>query len=122
MGMVLRIKSSDFSEFAGIRFNNPQNKELDEYINIFTSNSNLTAFQIEDDGQMNFDIVCYINNKLKNYEVKNEVKNIENVENKDQFRTAQKIDINSMEFGDGYFKFEHIDRSATILFCISEKQ
>ena len=52
------------------------------------------------------------NNKLKNYEVKNEVKNIENVENKDQFRTAQKIDINSMEFGDGYFKFEHnLDKS-----------
>lgn len=66
MKMVLRIKSTDFSEFAGMRFNNSQNKELDEYINIFISNSNLTAFQIEDDGQMNFDIVCYINNKLKN--------------------------------------------------------
>lgn len=36
--MVLRIKSSDFSCFAGMRYQKPENKELDEYIDIFKEN------------------------------------------------------------------------------------
>lgn len=63
--MTLRIKSSDFSCFAGMRHNCPENKELDEYIKIFKENANLTAFQIEDkSGNMDFDVVCYCREKL----------------------------------------------------------
>ena len=64
--MMLRIKSTDFSDFAGFRYSDPQNQELDEYINIFKANNNLTSFQIEDKtGQMNFDVVCYMAEHLK---------------------------------------------------------
>lgn len=64
--MTLRIKSSDFSCFAGMRHTHTENKELDEYINIFKDNANLTAFQIEDKcGNMNFDIVCYCCKQLE---------------------------------------------------------
>lgn len=64
--MTLRIKSSDFSCFAGTRHDHPENNELDEYINIFKENANLTAFQIEDKcGNMDFDIVCYCHEQLK---------------------------------------------------------
>lgn len=64
--MTLRIKSSDFSCFAGMKYQNPENKELDEYINIFKENDNLTAFQIEDRcGNMDFDVVCYCHKQLK---------------------------------------------------------
>lgn len=64
--MTLRIKSSDFYCFAGMRHDHPENKELDEYNNIFKENTNLTAFQIEDRcGNMSFDIVCYCYEQLK---------------------------------------------------------
>ena len=64
--MTLRIKSCDFSCFAGMRYQEPENKELDEYINIFKENANLTAFQIEDEcGDMDFDIVCYCQEQLE---------------------------------------------------------
>lgn len=64
--MILRIKSTDFSEFAGMRYDKQHNKELDEYLNIFKSNDDITAFQIEDKcGNMNFDVVCYCCEKLK---------------------------------------------------------
>lgn len=65
--MVLRIKTTDFSEFAGMRYTHPKNKELDEYINIFKTNDNLTTFQIEDKcGTMELDLICYCQEKLKN--------------------------------------------------------
>ena len=64
--MTLRIKSTDFSEFAGMRYDKPHNEELDEYINIFKYNDNITAFQIEDEcGNMDFDVVCYCHEQLK---------------------------------------------------------
>lgn len=65
--MTLRIKSSDFSCFAGMRHHPSENKELDEYIKIFKENANLTAFLIEDkSGNMDFDVVCYCREQLKN--------------------------------------------------------
>lgn len=64
--MILRIKSTDFSCFAGMKHDHSENKELDEYIKIFKENNNLTAFQIEDRcGNMDFDVVCYCCEQLK---------------------------------------------------------
>lgn len=62
--MVLRIQTGDISTFAGMRYDKSNNTEIDEYIKAFLSN-NFHSFQIEDDGQMNFDLVCYLNNQLK---------------------------------------------------------
>lgn len=77
--MKLRIKTTDFSGFAGMRWDRPENKELDEYINIFKANDNLTAFQIEDEhGQMEFHIVCYCCERLRGCDIFSKVERDDN--------------------------------------------
>lgn len=68
--MILRIKTVDFSPFAG--YNNSQedgedfNKILDEYISVFKSNPLFILFYIEEDKsrRLYFDTICYIADKI----------------------------------------------------------
>lgn len=67
--MVLRIKSTDFSEFSGYKHktkNNAYNSTLDEYINLFNGNLNIRTFIIEDlngDG-VDLQLLCYIQDNI----------------------------------------------------------
>lgn len=64
--MIMRIKSSDFSVFAGLKYDCTENETLDKYINVFKENPDFCFFQVEDEtGDMAFDLVCYICEKLK---------------------------------------------------------
>lgn len=63
--MILRIKSTDFSCFAGYR-SKKYNTELDKYIDLYKNNEDINSFQIESDhNSLSFEQVCYIREKLK---------------------------------------------------------
>lgn len=65
--MIMRIKSTDFSNFAGMRWEHPDNIILDKYLKAFKENPDFHYFQVEDQqGIMDFDVVCYIAEQLKN--------------------------------------------------------
>ena len=64
--MILRIKTTDFSIFAGCRHDKLDNKDLNEYLDMFCGDNGFDALQIFDrTGQMDFDIVCYIQEYIK---------------------------------------------------------
>ena len=64
--MIMRIKSTDFSIFSGLKWDNPENNTLDKYLKVFKTNPDYKYFQVENvDGQMDFDVVCYISEQLK---------------------------------------------------------
>lgn len=68
--MILRIKATDFSNFAGYKYTSPDcNKELDKYIELFKNNPDIQYFQIEDDtgNKLDFHTVCYIKDKISLY-------------------------------------------------------
>lgn len=62
--LVLRIKSSDFSDFAGYYYTDEShkkhNEELNEYINLFLSNDNIRYFQVECDKGVRMHTIAYI--------------------------------------------------------------
>lgn len=65
--MILRIKTTDFSTFAGYRYMTSDcNKELDKYIELFNNNPDFRFLQIEDTtgNNLNFHTVCYISDKI----------------------------------------------------------
>ena len=62
--LVLRIKSSDFSEFAGFYHTNENFKEhnevLNEYIKLYKENNNIKYFHIECDRSTPMHTIAYI--------------------------------------------------------------
>lgn len=62
--LTLRIKSSDFSNFAGYyhtdETHKKHNEKLNEYINLYLSNDNIKYFQIECDNSVRVHTIAYI--------------------------------------------------------------
>ena len=62
--LTLRIKSSDFSNFAGYyhtdESHKKHNKRLNEYISLYLSNDNIKYFQIECDNGVRIHTIAYI--------------------------------------------------------------
>lgn len=69
--MILRIKDSDFSKFAGYKYTSSDcNTKLDKYINLFNENYDIHYFQIEDKtgNSLDFHTICYIKDHLHPYD------------------------------------------------------
>ena len=63
--MVLRIKTSDFSSFAGYAHGYDKNTELDKYITTFKSNSYFSRFEIESEyNGLDISQIAYIQDRL----------------------------------------------------------
>ncbi len=63
--MVLRIKTSDFSTFAGYAHGYDENAELDRYINVFQGNTYFSRFEIESKyNDLHISQIAYIQDKL----------------------------------------------------------
>lgn len=64
--MILRIKTSDFSQFCGYEHGtNDSNRELNKYINIFNTNEDFKYFQIESkSNDLTIEQIAYIEDKV----------------------------------------------------------
>jgi hypothetical protein len=63
--MVLRIKTSDFSSFAGSAHGYDKNVELDKYITAFRCNSYFSRFEIESEyNGLDISQIAYIQDRL----------------------------------------------------------
>lgn len=63
--MTLRIKTSDFSDFAGYAHGYDKNTELNNYIYTFKTNSYFSRFEIESDyNGLDISQIAYIQDNL----------------------------------------------------------
>lgn len=62
--LTVRIKNSDFSNFAGYYYTDEShkkhNEELNEYINLFKTNDNIRYFQVECDNDVRMHTIAFI--------------------------------------------------------------
>lgn len=67
--MILRIKTSDFSNFSGFKYTddsyNKNNKELNKYIKLFKENKDILYFQIGCENDTPIHLIAYIIEKVK---------------------------------------------------------
>lgn len=75
--LIIRIKSSDFSEFAGYYHTDgsytKNNEVLNEYIKLYKTNDNIRYLQIECDRHFSIDTIAYICNQVdEKYFIKTE--------------------------------------------------
>lgn len=66
--LIIRIKSSDFSEFAGYYHTDESytknNEVLNEYIRLYKTNDDIRYLQIECDRHFSIDTIAYICNRV----------------------------------------------------------
>ena len=66
--LIMRIKDSDFSEFAGYYYTdssyNENNSNLNAYIQLYKRNENIKYFQIECDRSFSMHTIAYIINQV----------------------------------------------------------
>ena len=66
--LIVRIKSSDFSEFSGYYYTDESytknNEVLNEYIRLYKTNDNIRYLQIECDRHFSIDTIAYICNQI----------------------------------------------------------
>lgn len=66
--LILRIKSSDFSEFAGYYHTDgsytKNNEVLNEYIRLYKTNDDIRYLQIECDRHFSIDTIAYVCNQV----------------------------------------------------------
>ena len=66
--LIIRIKSSDFSEFAGYYHTDASytknNEVLNEYIRLYKTNDDIKYLQIECDRHFSIDTIAYICNQI----------------------------------------------------------
>ena len=67
MKLVLRIDEDDISVFCGMAFDGCNNYALDEYLNVYLTNPNFHAFQISSTGYIELHKICYIAEKISQY-------------------------------------------------------
>ena len=67
MKLVLRINENDICEFSGMAYDHCDNKILDEYLNVYLTNPSFHAFQICSDGFLYLHQICYIVDKISQY-------------------------------------------------------
>lgn len=67
MDLVLRISENDIGEFNGLAYDFCDNKALDEYLNVYLTNSNFHAFQICSAGFLFLHQICYIVEKISQH-------------------------------------------------------
>lgn len=66
--LIIRIKNSDFSEFAGYYYTDKSyiknNEVLNEYIRLYKTNDDIKYLQIECDRNFSIDTIAYICNQV----------------------------------------------------------
>ena len=66
--LIIRIKSSDFSEFAGYYHTDESytknNEVLNDYIRLYKTNDDIRCLQIECDRHFSIDTIAYICNQI----------------------------------------------------------
>lgn len=67
MKLVLKINEDDISEFCGMAYDYCNNNALDEYLNVYLTNPNFHAFQISSCGYFDLHQICYISEKISQY-------------------------------------------------------
>ena len=75
--LIVRIKDSDFSEFAGYCYTNSDytenNDELNAYIKLYKTSENIKYFQVECDKNFSMHTIAYIIDQVnENYFIKTE--------------------------------------------------
>lgn len=67
--LKLRIKDSDFSEFAGFYYTDESHRQhnevLDEYITMYLSNDNIRYLEIDCDRSFSIHTIAYICSKIE---------------------------------------------------------
>ena len=67
MNLVLRVDENDVGEFCGLSYDFCHNEVLDEYLNVYLTNPNFHAFQISSTGFFDLHKICYIVEKISQY-------------------------------------------------------
>ena len=67
MDLVLRVDENDIDTFCGLAYDFCNNEALDEYLNVYLTNPNFQAFQISSIGFFDLHKICYIIEKISQY-------------------------------------------------------